>query len=88
MYEYQIDISEHGISLHEVNRDFCGGSYKGIEKDNKLELYYIQDKDERCVRVNSNYTIKKEGEKFYIKGIGGEGTFHQWIELNKVNKFE
>lgn len=88
MYDYEINISENEISLNETNREFCSGSYRGIENNNKLELFYAQDDDERCVRSKAKYTIKKEGGQFYIQGVGGEGTYNEWTPLKKVTKFE
>lgn len=85
MYDYEINISENEISLHETNREFCSGRYRGKENNNTLELFYAQDEDERCVNIKPKFTIKKEGEQFYIQGVGGEGTFYEWIELKKVS---
>ena len=88
MYNYEINISENEISLHETDRERCSGRYRGKENNNTLELYYAQDDDERCVRIEARYTIKKEGDQFYIQGVGGEGTYYEWIPLKKVTKFE
>ncbi|MFN4152157.1 MAG: hypothetical protein ACK4IX_14545, partial [Candidatus Sericytochromatia bacterium] len=88
MYDYEINISENEISLHETNRELCSGRYIGKENNNTLELYYVQDDDERCVRGKAKYTIKKEGGQFYIQGVGGEGTYNEWTPLKKVTKFE
>ncbi|MDI9309217.1 MAG: hypothetical protein QM535_03285 [Limnohabitans sp.] len=88
MYNYEINISENEISLHETERERCSGRYRGKENANTLELYYAQDDDERCVRNEARYTIKKERDQFYIQGVGGEGTYYEWIPLKKVTKFE
>lgn len=88
MYNYEINISENEISLHETGSELCSGRYRGKENRNALELFYAQDDDERCVDINASYTIKKEGGQFYIQGVGGEGTYNEWTPLKKVTKFE
>ncbi|CAH0336081.1 hypothetical protein FVB9288_01754 [Flavobacterium sp. CECT 9288] len=88
MYNYEINISENEISLHETGSELCSGRYRGKENNNKLELFYVQDSDERCEHSKASYTIKKEGGQFYIQGVGGEGTYNEWTPLKKVTKFE
>jgi len=61
----------------------CNGEYKTVEKGNILELYYVENEDERCKQINNSFSIKKENNKYFIKGVGGEGTFNEWIELTK-----
>lgn len=82
---YYFTITENDIVLKaEVLRgDFvCEGNYKGIQKNDILELYYSQT-DDRCKNLSPTYLIKKEKEKFFIKGVGGEGNINNWIELKK-----
>jgi hypothetical protein len=60
----------------------CQGKYKGIQKNNILELYYNEN-DNRCEKTIPNYLIKKYGEKYFIKGVGGEGTINKWIKIDR-----
>lgn len=60
----------------------CIGKYTAIEKNNILELYYVGD-EESCKTEDPNFKLKKEGNKFFMKGLGGEGTFNEWIEIEK-----
>ncbi|NRS89882.1 hypothetical protein HNQ02_002816 [Flavobacterium sp. 7E] len=61
----------------------CNGEYKAIESDTVLDLYYVENKESFCKKINSSFSIKKEDEKYFIKGVGGEGTFNDWIEITK-----
>lgn len=82
---YNFIISEDKISLKLdsfYGQSICEGDYKGIEENNVLELYY-NGNDDRCIKLDPTYLIKKEGNKYFIKGVGGEGTFHEWIKLDK-----
>lgn len=82
---YYFTITTNGIVLKSeaFKGDFlCEGNYKGVEKDNILELYYNEN-DDRCKQSKPNYLIKKDGEKFFIKGVGGEGTINEWIKIDK-----
>jgi hypothetical protein len=82
---YHFSITANGIVLkaEAFRGDFlCEGNYKGVEKDNILEVYY-DEKDDRCKQSKPNYLIKKEGDKYLIKGVGGEGTINEWIKLEK-----
>jgi hypothetical protein len=60
----------------------CNGEYKAIEKENILELYY-KGNENSCKSLKPSFKIKEEGEKYYIKGTGGEATYNEWIFLNK-----
>lgn len=86
---YYFTITENEIVLKaEVFRgDFvCEGNYKGLQENGILELYY-SGTDDRCVNLSPTYLIKKEKEKFFIKGVGGEGTINNWVELIKINDY-
>ncbi len=60
----------------------CNGEYKAIEKNNILELYYVGE-EENCQSIEPSFKIKKQGNKYYIKAIGGLGTSYKWIRLDK-----
>lgn len=82
---YYFTINEKGAYLetntyHEPIR--CNGKYRGKMNNNILELFYIGI-EQNCENNYSNFKIKNEGDKFYIQGLGGEGTFNVWIELRK-----
>ncbi|OXB25098.1 hypothetical protein B0A80_02385 [Flavobacterium tructae] len=82
---YNFIINEDKISLKLdsfYGQSICEGDYKGTEENNVLELYY-NGNDDRCIKLDPTYLIKKEGNKYFIKGVGGEGTFHEWIKLDK-----
>lgn len=82
---YYFTITKYGIVLKSeaFNGDFlCQGNYKGIEKNDILELYYDEN-DNRCKKGTPNYFIKKDRDSYFIKGIGGEGTIKEWIKLDK-----
>lgn len=34
-----------------------------------------------CISITPKFSIKAEKGKYYIKGIGGEGTINTWIEM-------
>lgn len=67
-------------TYHESIR--CNGKYVIKENNNILELYY-NDTEEECKSDSPVFYIKKEGAKYYIKGVGGEATFNEWILLEK-----
>lgn len=82
---YYFTISKKGVILrtntyHEPTR--CNGIYLGKVVDNILELYY-QGTEQYCTDENPNFKLKKEGDKFFIQGLGGEGTFNEWVEIKK-----
>lgn len=82
---YYFTITKNGIVLKSqafMGNFLCEGNYKGVEKDNVLEIYY-NEKDDRCRQSKPNYYIKKEGEKYFIKGVGGEESINEWIKLDK-----
>lgn len=60
----------------------CNGRYKAIENENILEIYYDSDKKD-CKSKKPIFYMKKEKFKYYIKGVGGEGTIKDWLELKK-----
>ena len=82
---YYFNISESNINLtkntyHEpIN---CEGAYIVIIKSNILELYYAGD-DMNCISIEPKFSIKMENGKYFIKGVGGEGTINDWNKLNK-----
>lgn len=83
---YYFTISKKEVYLetntyHEPIR--CNGKYRGKMNNNILELFYIGT-EQNCGNDYSNFKIKNEGEKFYIQGLGGEGTFNVWLELKKI----
>lgn len=61
----------------------CIGAYKVLQHKNVLDLFYVGDRDRLCKEVNNAFSIKKENNKFYVKGVGGEGTINTWVELSK-----
>ena len=82
---YYFTITENQIDLKSeaFRGDFvCEGNYKGIQEDNILELYYDRN-DQRCIKLEATYSIKKEGDNFFIKGIGGEVRANDWIKMYK-----
>ncbi|MEN2400567.1 ankyrin repeat domain-containing protein [Flavobacterium sp. MC2016-06] len=82
---YYFTITTNGTVLKSkaFMGDFlCEGNYKTAEKDNILELYYNEN-DDRCKKLAPTYLIKLEGDKYFIKGVGGEGTINEWIKLDK-----
>ncbi|CAC9974702.1 hypothetical protein [Flavobacterium panici] len=82
---YYFTITKNKIDLkYEAFRgDFvCEGEYKGIQNDTVLELYYDRE-DDRCLKLDPTYLIKRENDNFFIKGIGGEGTINEWIKMDK-----
>lgn len=66
-------------TYHEPIR--CNGKYLVRENNNMFELSY-NDKEDNCTSSGVFY-IKKEGAKYYIKGVGGEATIQEWLELEK-----
>lgn len=60
----------------------CEGEYKAIEKNGSLELYYFGE-DEECFYIDPKFYIKYEKGKYFIKGVGGEGTVNEWLEMKK-----
>lgn len=78
-YNFNIKKSTINLSLttyHESN--LCEGKYFAIEKNNLLEVYYFGDQLS-CISIDPKFHIKKEGKNFYIKGVGGEATYNQWV---------
>ncbi|MBF8458385.1 hypothetical protein IV494_14470 [Kaistella sp. G5-32] len=60
----------------------CNGHYKAVEHNNILELYYLGNEG-NCKSGTPNFQIKKDENKYFIKGVGGEGTINQWVVLQK-----
>ncbi|KIC02681.1 hypothetical protein OA88_07050 [Flavobacterium sp. JRM] len=82
---YYFTITTNGIVLKSeaFRGDFlCEGNYKAVEKDNILELYYNEN-DDRCKQSKPNYRIKKDGKEYFIKGVGGEATYNEWVKMDK-----
>ena len=61
---------------------FCEGEYKVIEKNNQLELFYAGTVD-NCKQNEANFIIKKENNKFYIKGTDFYKE-NKWLLLKKT----
>ena len=68
-------------TYHEPIR--CNGNYKVIENNNIAKLYYSGN-EKNCQSKNANFEIKNENNKYFIKGLGGEGTINEWIKLLKL----
>lgn len=82
---YHFTITTNGIVLKSeaFRGDFlCEGNYTGVENEGILELYYNEN-DDRCKQSKPNYRIKKDGEKYFIRGVGGEGTYNEWVKIDK-----
>lgn len=64
---------------------YCNGTYRGEEKNNTLYIYY-DDENKNCFKTNNNFNfqLKREKNKYYIKGIGGEATYNSWTEIKKI----
>lgn len=82
---YYFTINKNGVYLetntyHEPIR--CNGKYNGKIKKNVLELFYVGT-EQNCANSYSNFKIKNEGAKFYVQGLGGEGTINEWVEIEK-----
>lgn len=78
-YNFNIKKGATNLSLttyHESN--LCEGKYFATEKNNMLEVYYAGNQLS-CISIDPKFYIKKEGKKFYIKGVGGEATYNRWI---------
>lgn len=60
----------------------CNGKYKGIEIANILEIYY-DGVEKECISKKPYFFLKKEKSKYYIKGVGGEGSIAVWLNLIK-----
>ncbi|MEY8758752.1 hypothetical protein [Chryseobacterium tongliaoense] len=69
-------------TYHEPIR--CNGNYMVVENNNNnfLELYY-SGSEKSCKSKNPNFTIKNDNNTYFIKGLGGEATFNEWIKLSK-----
>ncbi|MDR2236625.1 MAG: hypothetical protein LBE92_10915 [Chryseobacterium sp.] len=79
--KYTFTIKGQNVDLSLItylNPPLCEGKYFAVEKNNMLELYYFGDQLS-CISIDPKFYIKKEGKKFYIKGIEGEATYNQWI---------
>ncbi|MCT2560903.1 hypothetical protein [Chryseobacterium herbae] len=80
-YEFIINKNDVTLSLNSYKENnLCEGKYIGIEKNNQLEIYYLGDQLS-CVSIEPKFTIKKDKDQFYIKGIGGEGTYNKWVPM-------
>jgi hypothetical protein len=82
---YTFEINPSGTNLttttvHDPIR--CNGKYRIQEQNDQLLLFYDGD-EPGCKSDSSSFTIKKEAEKFYIKGVGGEATFNEWVLMEK-----
>jgi len=61
----------------------CNGRYKAVAKNRVLELYYTGD-EEFCDTENPMFFLKEERGNLYVKGLGGEGTYNEWIKLERI----
>lgn len=82
---YYFTINEKGVYLetntyHEPIR--CNGKYQGKMNNSILELFYAGT-EIYCTKDNSNFQIKIDEKKFYVQGLGGEGTINEWIEMKR-----
>lgn len=60
----------------------CNGEYTANEKGNLLELVY-SGIEKNCFSKKPNFIIKREKNKYFIKGLGGEGSNNVWLEVKK-----
>jgi len=84
---YNFTIAENKILLekntyHEIIN--CEGIYYSFEENGILNIYYAGE-DMDCISITPKFSIKVEKGKYYIKGVGGEGTINTWIEM-ELNK--
>ncbi|MCT2408065.1 hypothetical protein NZD88_10990 [Chryseobacterium antibioticum] len=78
---YKFDINKNNVSLSlntYKENNLCEGKYTALEKDNQIEIYYLGDQL-ACVSIEPKFIIKKDKNQFYIKGIGGESTYNEWV---------
>ena len=61
---------------------FCEGEYKALEKNNQLEIIYAGNNPDFCKQNEANFIIKKEGNKFFIKG--SDFNTDKWLLLKKT----
>ncbi len=84
--DYTFTITNESVQL-ETNTYHepitCNGTYKAVGKKNLLELYYA-GKEEFCNTERPMFFLKEEGGSLYAKGLGGEGTFNDWIKLKRI----
>jgi hypothetical protein len=84
--DYSFTITNESVQL-EINTYHepitCSGTYKAVGKKNLLELYYA-GKEEFCNTERPMFFLKEEGGSLYAKGLGGEGTFNDWIKLKRI----
>lgn len=83
--DYTFSIASKGIELttntyHEPIR--CNGNYVAIEKEGILELYY-NGRESGCDTEAPMFFLKEENGELYAKGLGSEGTYHEWIKLKR-----
>lgn len=55
----------------------CDWKYKIIVNNDVLELYY-NGETAYCKTKDPNFKLKKEGNEFFIKVLGGEAIFNEW----------
>jgi hypothetical protein len=82
---YYFTIKKEGAVLetntyHEPIR--CNGKYTITSKGSLIELYYAGN-EPNCSSDGPAFEIKKEGQKYLIKGVGNEADSIEWIELKK-----
>ena len=41
-----------------------------------------------CISIEPKFRIKFVKNNYYIKGIGDEGTFNQWLLMDNKNEIE
>ena len=87
---YVFNINKETITLtkntyHETLN--CEGKYIGNIQDNILNLFYVGD-DMNCISIEPKFRIKFVKNNYYIKGIGDEGTFNQWLLMDNKNEIE
>ncbi len=84
---YYFTITKDKVKLETITYHepiMCNGEYIANEKGNILELVYT-GKEKNCFSKKPDFLIKREKNKYYIKGLGGEGSINVWLELKKEN---
>ena len=84
-YYFNVSDSFTNLKMNTYHEPInCEGDYIGNMKNNILELYYAGD-NMNCISIEPKFRIKMENNKYFIKGVGGEGTINDWNKLNKKN---
>lgn len=84
---YYFTITKGKVKLKTVTYQepiICNGEYIAKEKGNILEVFY-HGEEKNCLSKKPTFLIKRENNKYFIKGLGGEGSINIWLQLNKEN---